>query len=282
MISIKDSFNEIDADYIKMRAADRAKREKRLAFWIGVLAICLGPAVLIIDGLFAPACLRQSISAYFYEPRSGPIFVFVLTFVAAFLFRYRGENPWDGRLAFAAGVAAILVAIVPTELEAVCMGGANQVDLRAALTFATQDGTALSLPIAPYFASASDGATHLMVKQDATFFGSFRWLHVSAAVFLLLVLFYFANFAFRRVRDEDRDANGIVVWQKRVRNIVYRACGIGMIISFLMIIAEFMSLPLNLGVPLVFLGEALALACFGVAWMVKGRFWLGWLDSPSG
>lgn len=54
--------------------------------------------------------------------------------------------------------------------------------------------------------------------------------------------------------------------QKKIRNIIYRICGIGMIASLALII-----IPVSFYAK-TFIIEALALSFFGISWLVKGGF----------
>ncbi len=276
-MSILSSLRSVDAAYIALSDQDQRSRQRKLAFWIGIMAIGLAPAVLWIDSLFPPGCYRKSISAYFYEPRSGPVFVFILAFVSAFMFRYRGENIWDSILATAAAALAIIVAIVPTDLDVFCTDSGHQVDLRGSITYALETPRALAMD-ATLFASVTDDAERLSIEDPQELFASAVLLHVGAAVLLLLVLLYFTAIAFRRKRAEDFVGDNLR-WQKKVRNRIYDFCSVLMITSLALAGAGIIGLGADWSLHPVFLGEAGALTGFGIAWLVKGRFWFGWLDS---
>jgi hypothetical protein len=87
-------------------------------FAIGLLGIALPPALVLIepalfDGLPAP---RGSLSAYYY---SGvrELFVGGLWAIGVFLLVYKFlDFTWEGLLSSLAGVAAVFVAVFPTEL----------------------------------------------------------------------------------------------------------------------------------------------------------------------
>jgi len=276
-MSILSQIKLVDPAYIALSDDDQRSQQRKLAFWIGIMAIGLAPSVLWIDGLFTPGCYRKSISAYFYEPRSGPIFVFILAFVSAFMFRYRGENRSDGKLATAAAVFAIVVAVVPTELDVFCTDSGQQVDLRGNITFTLETPSALAID-ATFFESVSNGADLLRIDTPQELFASAVELHVGAAILLLIILLYFTAIAFRRKRPDDY-VNGGLRWQKRVRNGIYDFCSVLMIVSLTLAGAGFWGIGTDWPLHPIFLGEAGALAGFGIAWLVKGRFWFGWLDS---
>lgn len=195
-MSILSTIWSVDDAYIALSDEDQRSRQRKLAFWIGVMAIGLAPVVLWIDYIFPPGCYRKSISAYFYEPRSGPVFVFILAYVSAFMFRYRGENIWDGRLATAAAVFAIIVAVVPTDLGVFCSKSGQEVDLRGSITYAVDAPSSLSVD-AGLFKSDSNDTSRLNIIRPEDLFSSAVELHVGAAVLLLLILLYFTAIAHR-------------------------------------------------------------------------------------
>ena len=60
--------------------------------------------------------------------------------------------------------------------------------------------------------------------------------------------------------------DGNITQQKKIKNIIYRVCGIGMIGSFLLMFLDFFDwAPYNL----TWIVEAIALFFFGVSWIVK-------------
>ena len=60
--------------------------------------------------------------------------------------------------------------------------------------------------------------------------------------------------------------NGNMTKQKKIKNIIYRICGIGMIGSFLLMLLNFFDwAPYNL----TWIVEAIALFFFGISWIVK-------------
>lgn len=270
---ILNEMRTIDRAYVSLEVDEQKKRERRLAFWIGVSALGLAPLVLILDNLIGESCLRPSISAYFYEPSAGPFFVALLIFVGAFLIRYRGENIWDGRLATIAAYAAVTVALIPTSISKYCTAEAAGIDMRTPLAFNLVEGNATLR--SDLVDSVAAGALSLFSSPDS--------LHFGAAIILLIILFYFAFIAFTRVREGDRGPDGEILYRKRFRNLIYYLASAGMVASFAIMLLYLLDIRTEpvLGLPAVFFGEALALASFGVAWLVKGRFWFGWLDSSN-
>lgn len=272
-----DARNKIHArndDYLSLSTDEAAEGQKTVALFIGVLAIGLAAGVNILDIQYGPTCARSSISHYFYEPVAGTFFVMVLSFVAAFLVAYRGENKWDGRLATLAGIAALVVAFMPTS----GVGCAGDVDVRLQVIASVADGRFQTVPF--------DGAEHLVVRPEVPLVverAADAWdPHLIAAGILFAILLYFSAIVFTRVRpDVDLNGDGSVKRAKVVRNLIYTGTSLGMLVGFALIgLDEMLRETLGMKRP-VFWGEAIGLVCFGVAWLTKGRFWFGWLDSEK-
>lgn len=61
-------------------------------------------------------------------------------------------------------------------------------------------------------------------------------------------------------------SSGEMTRKKKIRNLIYRICGIGMIVSFLLMLLKFLPThPANL----VWIVEMIALTFFGISWLVK-------------
>lgn len=81
---------------------------------------------------------------------------------------------------------------------------------------------------------------------------------ISAATFFG-VLAFMSFFLFTKT-------NGEMTKQKKIKNIIYRVCGVGMVASFLLFFLNFFSWsPYNL----TWIIEAIALFFFGLSWIVK-------------
>ena len=95
-----------------------------------------------------------------------------------------------------------------------------------------------------------------------THVGTFRtpvvismWIHNIAAVLFFTLLAYISFFQFTKTI-------GNMTKHKKIRNIIYRICGIGMIASFLLLLLPDFYIK-------VWLVEAIALFFFGVSWLTK-------------
>ena len=83
-------------------------------------------------------------------------------------------------------------------------------------------------------------------------------IHCTAAVLFFLLLAINSLFLFTLGESNTK--------QKRIRNIIYKVCGIGMFSTLILLI-----LPITFSAK-IFIVEAIALTFFGVSWLVKGQF----------
>lgn len=81
------------------------------------------------------------------------------------------------------------------------------------------------------------------------------WVHNIAAVLFFALLSYISFFQFTK-------SIGKMTKRKKIRNIIYRICGVGMIASFLILLLPSFYIQ-------VWLVEALALFFFGISWLTK-------------
>ena len=109
-----------------------------------------------------------------------------------------------------------------------------------------------------------------MVK-DETLVGFFQLtaavsnkIHCTAAVIFFLLLAFNSLFLFTK---DGNDKNQELTKQKKIKNIIFRVCGVGMLCGLIMV-----PLPLEGIIPAkVFIAEAIALTFFGISWLVKGE-----------
>lgn len=85
-------------------------------------------------------------------------------------------------------------------------------------------------------------------------------LHYISAVSFFCLLAYNSLFLFTK-------SSGLITPEKKKRNLIFRICGIGMVISFLLLI-PFKLLGIFSGIWIV---EAIALLFFGVSWLTKSQ-----------
>ena len=83
------------------------------------------------------------------------------------------------------------------------------------------------------------------------------WIHNVVAILFFAILSYISLFQFTK-------SSGEMTKQKKIRNIIYRVCGIGMIASFLLLLIPGFAIK-------IWLTEAIALLFFGFSWLTKSQ-----------
>lgn len=84
-------------------------------------------------------------------------------------------------------------------------------------------------------------------------------IHMIAAVVFFALLAFNSLFLFTK-------SSGEMTKEKKIRNIIYRVCGIGMLASFLLLLIP----KWRIGTWVV---EAIALAFFGISWLTKADYY---------
>ncbi|RVT84353.1 hypothetical protein DXV76_11750 [Rhodobacteraceae bacterium CCMM004] len=235
--------------------------QRRLASMVGVAAFAL-PTVLSLTVL-ADACARHTISHYYYEGLWGAVFVGAIAFIGAFLFAYAGETRAEDVQTSLAGLAAVVVALVPTSgpgCSAPAFGGRVFADVTGA-------GPVLAPP------RGGDPASHFALFPGAD------WIHGLAAVLLFAWLAYTCLVVFTRVKPDQQDTQGRRLSNKRRRDRIYRVSGAVIAAVVLAMVGRAAWLTLGGGsyddgwtaLRLTFWAESVALWAFGVAWVVKGK-----------
>jgi hypothetical protein len=84
-----------------------------------------------------------------------------------------------------------------------------------------------------------------------------NWIHTIVAVLFFIMLAYISFFQFTKT-------SGNMTKQKKIRNIIYRVCAIGMLGSFLILLLPKFYIQ-------VWLVETIALFFFGVSWLTKAN-----------
>ncbi len=226
-----------------------------LSRWIGYCAFGLPFAMLYgvyIGWPFGKVCFAKSISHFYYTRGFGDIFVGILFFIAIFLYNFRGKKQIDTLCATLAGFFALGVALFPAA-GAPCAYNNQQ----ARILTDMPDKVPGVLPDS-FTASPWSGYLHQ---------GS------AALLFLFLAWYSFYVFASDHQKAKYRTAQGGLTEVKILRNRIYRCCSYAILIAILAIAV----LPKLVGGNwwddnhLTFWFEALALASFGISWMVHGR-----------
>ncbi len=202
---------------------------------VGILGIAL--PVLLYVFLFASNGLKvplDSISHYYFTRVAG-IFIIILGSIGIFLLVYKGKKSVDFYISFIAGIFALFVLLFPTSnITGIC----NDADKKYSVTILND------CEIRVYF--------H----------------YISAAIFLLCLSFM-SFFLFTK-SDKPKKQRGR---RKIIRNGIYRACGVIMVLSLLIILLGTLKI-----IPPVFYKEhhitywmeTLAIESFGFSWLIKG------------
>lgn len=198
----------------------------RLRATIGWLGMLLPWIVLLMSVIYGYG-FPDSISATYYLPTCVTPFMIILGSAGLLLFSYKGYDKHDDIICTIAGACALCICLFSSNTQ-------NIIDKWVEVAGLTHVGT---FQIPPQIS----GIIH----------------NVSAAGFFAL-LAYNSLFLFTK-------SGGEMTKNKKMRNIIFRVCGIGMMVSFVLII------PINIfkwwgGTWIV---EAIALAFFAISWLTK-------------
>ncbi|MEC8581153.1 MAG: hypothetical protein VXZ18_10430 [Pseudomonadota bacterium] len=256
----------------------------------GYIALFL-PLGLWTVGAFFGVCSAEnglnSISHYYFARIAGDLFVGALLVIAVLLAvfyrlpgkvdEYLAHEKTDLLLLKVAGVAALLVALIPTSgtgCEAADQIFRGYVLAPEGINDRARD---VSLPI----------ETTLVFDLWASFGVAPKvlpYLHYGAAAVMFAILGYYCLFVFTRAQSRKslRD-DGSPVVTKTWRNRFYRICGAIIFTAMAALLFGMLTRdslgPAWSGSNLTFWFEAAALMAFGFAWLVKGRFlWV--LEDP--
>ncbi|MFV0607262.1 MAG: hypothetical protein ACK5NK_15635 [Niabella sp.] len=175
--------------------------------------------------------------SHYYFTRAGSIFCIAISLLAVFLMIYKGKDPIDFYLSFTAGLSAFCVVLFPTDsITNICC----DTDKKYVVTILKESGFRVGF-------------------------------HYTAAGIFLLCLAFMSLFLFTRSNKKlaFRTKN------KLKRNLLYRTCGITMLLCMLVIfLGGFTKL-----IPeeiynknnITFWMETLAIEAFGISWLVKGE-----------
>lgn len=208
---------------------------KTLRKLIGILGMVL--PLLLFLALYIDNGLNhpiESISHYYYTRANG-IFVGIMSIIGIFLIVYKGKEPIDFFISLAAGVFALCVVCFPTSNLSGCCD-----------------------PAMPF------SVTHLNVSAFREGFH-----YISAGIFLGC-LTYMTLFLFTK-SDKAPSKRGS---KKKIRNRIYKICGVLMLIAVLVIFAGFLNIipePFYSDSCITYWMETLAVESFGFSWLIKGE-----------
>jgi len=205
----------------------------RLRCILGWLGMALPLLVLVLCLIFGYG-VPDSISATYYIPTCITPFMIILGSAGILLISYKGYDQQDDIICTIAGAFALGICIFPC---------------------ATKD----LITRWPELATLGQVGTFQIVPVISGI------LHNICALSFFALLSYNSIFLFTKT-------NGNITKNKKIRNVIFRVCGIGMAVSFIAII------PVSIfnlwgGIWLI---ETIALALFGISWLTKANYfrWL--------
>lgn len=271
---------------------------RRLNLGIGYVALGLPLALAAVSALTG-TCFRASISHYYFARIGGDILVGALSFIGLMLMFFYGFRApgragcmgwrwYDVALLKLAGLAAVLVAFVPTTGSGCSFDGLDVV--RPFLIGATGSdgfhppgGSVTGTPAFDFWGSLAPFASGVPV--------ALKMIHFGAAGVMFLILGYFSVSVFTRVNSPAALESGS---RKDRRNAWYRALGMGIFAVVAVLAVKAAALHLILPdamaeriealwdrLHLTFLFEAAGLVAFGLSWMIKGRFLYAFEDAGA-
>lgn len=205
----------------------------RLRATIGWLGMLLPWIVLILSSIYGYG-FPDSISATYYLPTCITPFMIILGSAGLLLFSYKGYDRQDDIICSIAGVFALGICL----FSCATYGLANRWPDLVSLT--------------------NVGTFQLNPRISGI-------IHNTCAFGFFGLLAYNSLFLFTK-------SSGNMTENKKKRNVIFRVCGIGMVVSFLAII------PISIfywwgGIWVV---EAIALAFFAISWLTKANCY-SWL-----
>lgn len=203
----------------------------RLRVAVGILGLLLPWIVVPLVGQFPP-----SISATWYTVACTP-FMIILGAASILLMCYKGYEKIDDIINTLTGAAGLGICLFPC-------------------SFIEKDGT-------NYLAGMADTITRYAYDIDKyQLVGPFRVpmnisniIHTVCAVIFFGLLAYNSIFLFTKSKGE-------MTRNKKIRNIIYRVCGVGMVASFLILLLPDFYIK-------VWLMEAIALFFFALSFLTK-------------
>jgi hypothetical protein len=102
-------------------------------------------------------------------------------------------------------------------------------------------------------------------------------IHLISAASFFLILAFFSIFLF--TKSEDRHP---MTRKRKKRNVLYVTCGAIMLLSMgFMLVYVILRNPQDDSTPFLFIAESVALAAFGISWLVKGETLLPHTDKEQ-
>ncbi len=203
--------------------------------FVGILAMSIPFIVYLVELLAFNKGLQPSISLYYHTEMKW-FFILALSAIGFFLFFYRGYDDIEDKWAKIAGILAILTAFFPA---------------------LPKDSNIKIFDVIKEIVQA------VPIDQKILFSVIADTVHKVSASGMFLIIAWFSYFRFTK-------SNGELTNEKKIRNNIYRFCGLAMAATILFMFLS-MVLKVDLIKNTIFWGEAAALFFFGLSWMVKGE-----------
>ena len=204
---------------------------KRIRVFAGVLGMTL-PWIALLGAYIVAQKSPELIKPGFWEYLSisetyyiTPALAGVLTTAAVVLMSYKGYGLLDHVITSISGVFGILIVLFPC-----------------------------SCPMA-------EGETLVGFFQLSADLSN--KIHCTSAVIFFLLLAFNSICLFTK-DGSDKDQKQELSKQKKIKNIIFRVCGVGMLCGMALVLLPTFNAQ-------IFIAEAIALTFFGISWLVKGE-----------
>lgn len=200
---------------------------------IGFLGITLPPLLYLTLWIASGHWQPLPSVSHYYFTRVSGVFIIIICLIATFLILYKGRAKIDFIVSAISGIFALLMLLFPT-------GNLSPECCNPQMTYAVTQ--------------LSDSAVRF-------------YFHYTCAAIFLTGLAGMSLFLFTKTNQAQPGA------RKKLRNVIYVACGIVMILSMLAILAGTIGIipkDFYLAHHLTFWFETLAIEAFSFSWMVKG------------
>lgn len=174
----------------------------------------------------------------------------IIVLALCLIFGYGFPNSISATYYIAPTITPFMIILGASSILLMCYDGYELID---DIVCTTAGVMGLGICLFPCFNSALERVGTFQIPTSVS-----AWLHNGCAVVFFSLLAFNSLFLFTK-------SSGEMTKKKKVRNIIYRVCGIGMIASFVLLI------PFNIfNVPhAVWIIEAIALFFFGISWLTK-------------
>lgn len=257
---------------IRTTSTQRTYRYVRLAIIGATAFLAVGVGIEVVGGGALP-----SVSAAYYTP-AGPVFVGALSAIALALLALSGRSLEQGLLDVAA-VLALVIAYVPTSVS--CGAAAPCVPIAVRETVANNAGAvasvvllgvAVALVLARMQGTLTRGVVATAAVVVAIVLGGIAWASAAPEAFLaraheVAAVAFFVLIAV---------VAGLAAWRPRAGRVArsrlrvaYATVAATIVLTLVLLVVGVLAGAEQRGIPVVLVGESVALALFAVFWIVQ-------------